>query len=182
MSTTATLTRKLWTRTEYERFVRLGAFDPEQRLELIEGEIVEKTPQNVPHATAIVLCTRLLSQKMGADEYLRVQLPLAVGERSLPEPDFAIVRGDPRGNPHHPEVATLVIEVSDSTLLYDRTTKARIYARALVPEYWILNLNERVLEVYLTPVKGAYSERRNYAETESVLLNGQSIAVKDLLP
>ena len=101
----------------------------------------------------------------------------------MSEPDFAVVRGTVRDfAKERPSSALLIIEVSDSTLLYDRTTKSRIYARAFVPEYWILNLNERVLEVRLTPVKGTYTERKDYTETESVTLNGQSIAVKDLLP
>ena len=174
---------KLWTRKEYEHLIDLGAFDPEQRLELIEGEIIEKMPQNEPHELGIMLCTEALRRIFQDGYVVRAQLPLSVGTKSVPEPDFAVVEGTVRDFAKmRPSSALLIIEVSDSTLLYDRTTKARIYARAFVPQYWILNLNERVLEVSITPVRGAYTERKTYAETESVLLNGQSIAIKDLLP
>ena len=175
--------RKQWTRAEYEHFINIGAFTTRDRLELIEGDLLEKMSQNGPHAISIALLTRLIGTSIGANEYLRVQLPFAIGRRSMPEPDFAIVTGNPRDHVEtHPETATLIIEVSDSTLTYDRTTKVKLYARAAVPEYWILNLNERVFEVYRKPVGTEYTERNDYDETQSVLLNGQTVAVKDLLP
>ncbi len=175
--------RKQWTRAEYEHFINIGAFTTQDRLELIEGDLLEKMSQNGPHSSAIVRLTRLLVLATSPQEMVRVQLPFAIGERNMPEPDFAIVTGDPQDyEKNQPETATLIIEVSDSTLTYDRTTKAKLYARAAVPDYWILNLNERILEIYRNPVGTEYTEQTDYDETQTVTLNGQTVEVKDLLP
>ena len=175
--------RKCWTRAEYEHLIDLGAFTTRDRLELIEGEILEKMPQNEPHEAGIMFCTEILGDIFRAGYVVRAQLPLSLGANSVPEPDFAVVNGRSRDFvQRRPTSAVLIVEVSDSSLAYDRTTKAKLYARAAVPEYWILNLNERILEVYRKPVGTEYTERTDYDETQTVTLNGQTVAVKDLLP
>ncbi len=178
-----TPTRKCWTRAEYERFIDRGAFTPEARLELIEGEILEKMPQGIPHSNGIGALQETFNRVFPAGYWVRVQSPFPVGTKSVPEPDVAVVIGNWRDyRDHQPEAALLIVEVSDTSLEYDRTVKAKLYARAAVPDYWILNLNERILEVYRTPVGTEYTEQTDYDETQTVTLNGQTVEVKDLLP
>ncbi len=141
-----------WTREEYLRMAEAGIFAPGEWVELIEGEIVVKDPQTPPHATAVVLAQEALRTLCGPGSDARPQLPLSLGPDSEPEPDVAVVRGTPRDYvDSHPTTATLVVEVADTTLEFDRGQKAAMYARAGIPEYWIVNLPDRVLEVHRDP-------------------------------
>jgi Uma2 family endonuclease len=185
--------RRRWTRFELRHAIDSGVFRPEERLELIDGEIVEKMTQISPHATGISACEEALRAVLPPGFYLRVQLPLAASEYSQPDPDLAVISGTFRDyEDDHPTTAALVIEVSDTTLAYDRTVKARIYAGAAVEEYWILNLNERVLEVYTQPKgdSGGLGARRypnieRLTESQTVTPGfspGSAIPVSNLLP
>lgn len=185
--------RRGWTRAEYECAIDLGLFGPDERLELIEGEIIEKMTHNSPHATGICLAQTAMAQVFTAGYLVRSQLPLAVDALSEPEPDVAVVRGSVRDYArNHPATAVLVIEVSDSTLPMDRTVKASLYARAGIEEYWIVNINDRVLEVHRQPAAMSeqplgyhYRSITRQTETESIapLAAPQAlIAVADLLP
>ena len=141
-----------WTRQEYERLAAQGVFAPAERVELIEGEIVAMTPQASPHATAVGLTQDVMVRVFPRGFNVRVQLPLALGARSMPEPDIAIVVGERREyREAHPTTAVLVVEVADTTLEFDRIEKASMYAVAGIPDYWVLNIAERVLEVYRDP-------------------------------
>jgi Uma2 family endonuclease len=182
-----------WTREEYHRLAELGILGPEERVELIDGEIVVVPPQGSPHYTAIRATEEALRAAFGPGYDVRVQGPLALEERSEPEPDVAVVRGTFRDyEREHPASAVLVVEVADTTARYDRERKGRLYARAGIPEYWLLNLPRRRLEVYREPVpagdlpRGArYATRQVLAEHEVVtpLAAPQArIAVADLLP
>ncbi len=145
-----------WTREEYDRLIGTGFFQPGERLELIEGEVVEMAPQGSVHAAVTGRTERALQQQFGPNCWVRVQMPLALGELSEPEPDLVVVQGTPDDYlDHHPGAAQtlLVIEVSDTTLDYDRERKARVYARAWIREYWLVNLVDRCVEVYRDPVK-----------------------------
>ncbi len=117
------------------------------RLELIEGLIYEKMGQNDPHITAIEAVAAALHEAFGAGFYLRVQGPLKLGGKSKPEPDMAVLRGTWRDyDGRRPDPLTdvpLVVEVSDSTLGDDRGRKVRLYAKHGIPEYWIVNLQDR---------------------------------------
>ena len=143
---------KLWTREEYDRLVAAGAFHPMARLQLVQGEIVEMAPQSAGHATAIRRLQKTL-ETVFVDGYdVRPQLPLALSDESEPEPDLAVVEGSLEDFRHqHPARAILIVEIADSTLNFDRGRKRAIYAAAGVPEYWILNLIDGVLEVYREP-------------------------------
>ena len=162
-------------------------------MELLEGEIVEKMPQDSPHATAIRRCERLLNHSFTTDHIVQVQLPLALGLRSEPEPDVAVVAGSIADyEDSHPTTAILVIEISDSTLRVDRGLKASLYARTGIPDYWILNLGQRVLEVHRRPepqrgkrLGYGYETIQTVPETESIAplaAPDASILVADLLP
>ena len=145
--------RRLWTREEFERAADLGLFKPGERLELIEGEIIRKVaPMKTPHAVGILLAQKILFRTFGDGYTVRIQLPLGLGKRNEPEPDFAVTVGTERDQlPDHPSKALLIVEVADSTLRLDRGRKARVYAMAGIPEYWIVNVQDRLLEVHRDP-------------------------------
>jgi Uma2 family endonuclease len=185
MSASAQETQR-WTRDEYEKLVENGTFGPDHRVELVEGIIYDMTPQNSRHATALRLVQRALDSAFGSGHDVRAQLPLALGDKSLPEPDVAVVPGDPRDyRDSHPTSAVLVVEVADSSAHHDRDRKARLYALAGIPEYWILNVTDRVLEVYRDPSMDSYRSRKVLLprETVSPLSCPQvNLTVEDLLP
>jgi Uma2 family endonuclease len=142
-------------RVEFERLAEAGAFEDE-RVELLEGAIVEMSPHGAPHASAIMRLSKLLIRSVGDQAEVRVQLSFAASEISEPEPDLAVV---PPGAylEAHPETAHLLIEVSASSLRMDRGLKSSIYARANVPELWIVNVDERCVERHTAPRDGAYT-------------------------
>ena len=187
-------TRRRWTRGEFERAGRLEVFGPEERLELIDGEIVGKmTPQGSGHAVGTQAVEEGLREVFRSGYSIRVQLPLALDETSEPEPDVAVVAGHFRDyRDEHPHTAVLVVEVSDSTLRFDRTAKASLYAQSGIPEYWIVNLTDRSLEVHREPGRmaeqplgHAYFHVHCHREDETVTplaMPEARIAVARLLP
>ncbi|MBI3392732.1 MAG: Uma2 family endonuclease [Nitrospirae bacterium] len=188
---TATVQTRRFSRKEYDRMVEAGIFGPGERLELVEGEIVRMTPQGSVHATGIQLAQETLGTLFRAGFLVRVQMPLALGSVSEPEPDIAVVPGSPRDfRQTHPAMAALIVEVSDSTLAFDRQTKGRLYAEAGIPEYWIVNLIDGKLEVYrepTAPAKGTAYYREILTLGPSNIVSplaapGSSIRVADLLP
>lgn len=166
--------------------IAAGVFHPEARLELIEGEIVNTTPQGSLHATAVQLGEAVLRKIFSAGHAIRVQMPLALDESSEPEPDLAVVPGSPRDyRDAHPAKAVLVAEVADATLAFDREQKKRVYARAGIPEYWIVNLVERRLEVYREPDGEDYRHHailRPGASLLPIAASEGTIPVSELLP
>lgn len=169
--------RRLWTVEEYNCAASLGLFGPEERLELIEGEVIQKaSPQGTSHATGIRAVEEALRKVFATGYDIRTQLPMIFGTRSEPEPDVAVVAGSFRDyKQQHPTTAVLVVEAAGTTLPFDRTTKAALYARAGIPEYWIVNLADRVLEVHRQPAPMAgqplghhYRSITRHTEAETV--------------
>lgn len=147
----APLTLRRWTRQEYERLVDLGAFEREP-VELLGGQLIVAEPQGSYHVTAVGMIGSRLGTVLPQGWIVRMQAPLALDDESAPEPDFAVVRGtwaDYREA--HPTSAALLVEVADSSLAFDRDKKGSLYARAGVADYWIVNLVDRMLEVYRDP-------------------------------
>lgn len=160
-------------RAEYERLVEAGAFERE-RVELLEGFLVEMSPQRASHASAIEVLTELLYAARQPGQKVRVQLPLALADDSEPEPDLCVVpAADHRER--HPSQAFLVIEVAESSLAKDRR-KSTIYARAGVPEYWLVDVENQRVEVRTQPEGGTYLRQ----ETISCGGDVQSSAVPGL--
>jgi Uma2 family endonuclease len=189
---TAIRTRK-WTRLEYERLAEAEILGPEDRVELLGGEMVVKEPQHSPHATAIQLVAHALRRVFTDGWDVRAQLPVALDEESEPEPDVSVVPGDPRDyRDAHPERPVLVVEVSLSRVAFDREHKGSLYARAGIADYWIVNLLDRRLEVYRAPVPDGdapfgwrYGSALSLGPAERVAplaLRGASVSVADLLP
>jgi Uma2 family endonuclease len=143
---------KRWRRVEYERLVDRGVFEPGDRVELIDGLLLVSEPQSSLHYTAILLVQQALARAFGEGWSVRTQAPIALDDASEPEPDVAVVRGGIRDfAASHPVDPVLVVEVSVSSLAFDREHKASLYARAGRPEYWIVNLIDRVIEVRREP-------------------------------
>ena len=144
---------KRWSRIEYERLIDLGIFHEDERLELLGGNLVVREPQGDPHALAIELCHDALRAALGPGWRVRVQLPVALDYESEPEPDLSVVQGRLREITGRsiPSDPVLIVEVAESSLAFDRRDKGGLYARAGVADYWIVNLVDRVLEVYREP-------------------------------
>jgi len=165
----------------------------DQRVELIEGTIVQMPPQKNFHMIAIGLAEKALQAAFGPRHWLRIQGPLHLGRQSAPEPDLAVVPGGPRDYAAgHPTSALLIVEISDTTLAYDRGRKASLYARAKVADYWIVNLIHGRLEVRRNPVPDP-GERYGWRYQDVLLLGPQDriaplaapkkrVLVADLLP
>ena len=181
-----------WRRVEYERLVNLGVFIGE-RLELLDGLLVVGEPQGSPHAALVAHIAPVLASAFGPGWHPRQHSPLALDDDSEPEPDVAIVAGDARDYvTAHPSTAALIIEVADSSLRLDRRLKSSLYARAGLPEYWIVNLVDGVLEVHRTPQPTADAAQgwgyrsvdllRPPAAITPLAAPGARISVADLLP
>lgn len=180
--------QRRWTREEYERLVELGILRPDERLELLDGEILVMSPQGTSHASCSVLAQQAL-EPLFAGAFHRQHSPIALDDHSEPEPDLAVVRGSVREFLHrHPTPADilLLVEVSDSSRAYDLERKARSYPRAGVPEYWVLDLVRRELIVHLDPAADEYRtiEHRRPGDrvTPKHATSDASIDVSDLLP
>ena len=177
---------KVWMREEYDRLVASGGFQPGSRVQLIRGEIVEMAPQGAGHATGIRLAQTQLERLFTHGFDVRAQLPLALGRWSEPEPDVAVVRGSIEDyRDRHPDTAALVVEVADSTLEFDRTRKHQVYAEAGVAEYWIVNIVDRMLEVYRDPYGAAYRNSLRFSPGEVVAplaAPAGAVNVSDLMP
>ena len=177
---------------QYHRMIRAGILTEDDRVELLEGLIVDKMPHNPPHDGTLTRIQRRLARQLPENWLLRVQCAITL-KTSEPEPDLAIVKGPEEvyftRHPQPHDIA-LLIEVADTSLEGDRQDKGPTYARARIPVYWIVNLIGRQIEVYTEPKGGkapAYRQRKDYAIEDSVplLINGEGlglIPVRELVP
>lgn len=186
------LTLRRWKRVEYDRLVDLGTFDNDP-IELIGGHLVVAEPKGSYHTSAVGAAEYAVRAALPAGWIVRTQAPVALDDESEPEPDLAVVPGRPGDyRDAHPTQPALAIEVADSSLAFDRIRKGSLYARAGVPDYWILNLVERVLEVYRDPVpdpSAPHGWRYRWITTLApsdvvtpLAVPSRPIAVSDLLP
>ena len=182
-----------WSRVQYDRLIELGFFQPPDPIELIGGQLLVAEPQGSYHFTAVRAVEEALRVAFGVGWDVRGQGPVALDDESEPEPDAAVVPGSFRDYvAGHPSRPVLVVEVSESSLAFDRHHKGSVYARAGLTDYWIVNLVDRVLEVYRDPVQdSAAAFGWKYRSVDSVgpeasisplALSGARIRVVDLLP
>lgn len=164
------LPRKRWTRSEYRQFVSLGMIEEGAPYELIEGEVVQDLGQGRLHVfVAMRVFTEMI--RLFGEERVQSQAPIAADEHNVPEPDVAVLRGPLSGYLEEdpgPADILLLVEVSNTTLQFDRGVKAAIYARTGIPEYWVLDVNGRTLDVYRQPALGGYGSVTRLTDSESV--------------
>ncbi len=150
-----------------------GILSENDRVELIEGEIIEMHAISSRHSACVMRLNALISKTIGQSALVSVQSPIRLGDRSEPEPDIALLA--PKDNfysDHHPtpDDIYLVIEVSDSSLGYDREIKLPLYARARIPEFWIVNLLDEAIEIYKQPSNNNYTQSITAGRGDSVQL------------
>lgn len=182
---------KRWSRDEYYRLDQQGWFQ-DQRVELIDGEIVELSPQSFAHARSVHTVFRILDATFGQEYWVRCQLPMTRAQESEPEPDASVVSGTVEDYSDHPNTAILVVEVSLSTLEFDEITKANLYASMAVPDYWVLDLEHRQLLVHRQSIADeSVPFGHRYEQVETIAADGQvaplekpdaPIGVADMLP
>ena len=172
---------------EYYRLGELGVLGEDDRVELINGQIVQMTPIGTAHSGCVGALTDLLGRAVGKRALVWVQNPLRVGDRAEPQPDLVVLRRQPGGyRKAHPRPGDtlLVIEVADTSLEYDRDVKIPLYARAGVPEAWLVDLQGDCIEVYREPGAGGYAEVRIARRGEALqplLLDPVLLKVEDIL-
>jgi Uma2 family endonuclease len=167
-------TKKKWTRAERLAMEASGVLDPQQRLELVEGELISKMPKYRPHSIALKYARLALELLFGV-QYVETGNPIDVSPEdnptSEPEPDILVLARPSsefrKGNPQ-PADLRLVVEISESSLGFDLTVKARLYARAGIIEYWVLDVAAQKLVVHRDPVEGKYQSVTVYGKQESV--------------
>ncbi len=188
----APLTARRWTREEYDRLVGRGVFDGEP-LELIGGQLIVAEPKGTYHVASVGMVGSALRAALPPGWIVRDQSPVALDDESEPEPDVAVVPGSYADYlTEHPQRPVLVVEVADSSLHFDRRHKGSLYARGGVQDYWVVNLVDRVLEVYRDPGPDAlapyglhYRSVERLAPPGTVTLHALAavrVAVAHLLP
>lgn len=177
-----------WTRERYEKAVDAGVLTTDDRVELLDGLILNQMSQNEAHAVVTSVVAAVLRSGAGPETHVREEKPIALSGSSEPEPDVAVVRGGVREFlRQHPEPSALIllVEVAETSLARDRTVKAALYAEAGVPEYWIVNLVDRTVEAHRDPAAGVYRTKTTHGADGSIAplhAPEASIPVADLLP
>ncbi|MCL6435916.1 MAG: Uma2 family endonuclease [Leptolyngbyaceae cyanobacterium HOT.MB2.61] len=164
--------QRRWSVDEYHRMIAAGILAPGDRVELLEGQIIEMVPQEPPQAAATSSFGNDFVLLFAGKAWVRQQLPITIAPNSEPEPDIAVVRIDPnryRDRHPYPEDVYLLIEISNSTLNYDRERKAKIYARANVPEYWIVDINQKQILVFRNPQGERYQIEQTLSWTNKIV-------------
>ena len=181
------LTTRRFTVDEYHRMGGAGVFHEDDRVELLEGQIVEMSPIGPAHAGCVAALTGVLSRLCGEHVVVWVQNPVDLGERSEPLPDVALLApGVDRYRTAHPRARDmlLVVEVADTSLEHDRDVKVPLYAAAGIPEVWLVNLTDQAVTLYRDLVGGRYATVRTARRGETVtslLLPAATLRVEDIL-
>jgi Uma2 family endonuclease len=160
MAVQAERPKRLFTVDEYHRMAEAGIFGPEERVELIDGEIIKMSPIGPRHAGCVINITRSLFTHLGDRAVMSPQNPVVIRPRSEPQPDMLVLRrrdvSYSRAHPT-PQDVLLAIEVGDSTVRFDRIVKARLYARARIQEYWLIDVGQESVDVFRNPERDAYA-------------------------
>jgi len=179
--------RRLFTVEEYHRMAEAGILSEDDRVELIEGELVAMSPIGSRHAACVKRLVRLLDRAVGERAIVSVQDPIRLGRHSEPQPDVALLRYRPDfyASAHPgPEDVLLIVEVAEISADYDRTVKIPLYARHGIPEAWLVDLAKEHIEVYRQPGPEGYWETRTLRRGETLHLTalpGRTIAVEEIL-
>jgi Uma2 family endonuclease len=163
--------RRLFTREEYHRMAEVGILRPTDRVELIRGDIVEMLPIGRRHVAFVNNLNQLLVTRLAGRAIVSVQNPVVLADDTEPQPDLSVLRRRPvpykEAEPATEDVL-LLIEVAESSLAYDRSTKLRLYAEAAIPEYWVVDTAAESVEVYRTPGVGGYRDASRVAGAATI--------------
>jgi Uma2 family endonuclease len=179
--------RHRFTVEEYRRMGELGFFTGDDRVELIRGELVDMNPIGVSHLNCVTRLNHKLVEQSRGRYFVSVQNPVGAADDSEPQPDFSLLRELPNpgsSNPPSSETTLVVIEVSDTTLAYDRNVKLPLYAESGMPEVWIVDLKNKKVEVHSEPSSEGYKATRVFAsgeEVESPTLADLSVPVDEVM-
>lgn len=183
---TVQLSKRLINVSEYHGMAEAGILKPQDKVELIHGEILEMSPIGSKHAAIVVKLNKLFNHIISDDQLISIQNPICINDLNEPEPDISVLKAkaDFYAESHPKGTDTLlVIEVSDSTLSYDKEIKLPLYATGGVPEYWIINLQKNEIEVHRSPEGDVYKRIQiaQQGDTIELMFNNQSIEVNQLL-
>jgi Uma2 family endonuclease len=173
---------------EYHLMGEAGIFGEDDRVELIDGEVLEMSPIGWRHAWTVTTLTNLLGElraTLGLSYSLSVQNPVVLSLHGEPQPDLVLIKELPVGRLPGPEDVLLVVEVADTTLRYDRLVKLPLYAKADIPEVWIVNLGESIVEVYSEPGLDGYGKGARFRGGDRVVsatVSGLAFDVAEVLP
>ena len=155
------LVRHQFTVKQFHQMAESGILSENDRLELIRGEMIDMSPIGTRHAGCVLFLSNLLILLLGGRALINVQNPLALDETSEPQPDITLLKPRPdfyKNSHPQPEDIFLLIEVADTTVKYDREVKIPLYAEANIPEVWLIDVNQEVVEVYRNPLQGVYQD------------------------
>ncbi len=181
------IAKHLFDVSEYHRLAQAGIFLEDDRVELINGEVVEMSPLGSAHAACVNTLDDLLHEKLRGLAQISAQNPIQLDDYSEPQPDVAVLkpRTDRYARAHpRPEDVFLVIEVADTSIEYDRRVKLPLYARAAIPEAWLVDLNQELISVFSDPRDGEYQNYREFKRGETIASEGVAnlnLAVDDIL-
>jgi Uma2 family endonuclease len=187
-TTEAPFTLRLWTVEEYHQMAQAGIFHPEERVELIAGQIIRMSAKGTAHTAAVRRTAKVLRNLLFNQAEVYTQDPIQLNDFSEPEPDVAVVRINPLDYADHhptPSEVYLIIEVADSSFKYDRETKGKAYAQSGIADYWVLDVNDRKLHVLREPTPEGYQSEVILSEDASVSplrFAELEIALQDILP
>ncbi|PYN93991.1 MAG: Uma2 family endonuclease [Candidatus Rokuibacteriota bacterium] len=174
MAVEVAATRRRFTRAEYYRMAEVGILGEDDRVELIRGEIVEMSPIGRRHRAFVGNLNQLLAVRLAGHAFVWMQNPIVLAEDTEPQPDIAVIRCRPvpyKEREAWAEDVLLLIEVADSSLAYDRSTKLRLYAEAGIPEYWVVDCTAEAIEVYRTPGPEGYRDVSRVEGTATLTLH-----------
>ena len=181
------LQKHYFTVAEYYLMAQSGVFARDERLELIEGEVIEMSPIGKRHAACVRRLDHLLNRFPGEFALVSVQAPISIGDFSEPQPDVALLK--PRANFYSdshptPSDVLVIIEVADTSVEYDRRVKFPLYARAGIPEAWLVVLSKDLIEVHSEPKNGKYQRVQRLKRGKTIVssaIPGLSLKVDDIL-
>ena len=185
---TVQVLRRRFTVDEYYRMAEAGILHEDDRIELIEGEIVEMAPIGSRHAANVTRLNSLFNQKLWPEALISVQNPIRLDEHSEPQSDVTLLRPRPDfyASAHPgPQDILLVVEVADTSIAYDRGVKLPLYARHGIPEVWLVSLDEKVVEVYRGPGPQGYQDAQRLKPGDRITLEAfpeVGLQVDDVFP
>lgn len=175
------IAKRLLTVAEYHKMAEAGILDEDDRVELINGEIIEMLPIGSKHSGHVNRINAYFTILIGEKAIISIQNPIVIGGHSEPEPDIAILRyrADFYTDQHpRPEDVLLIIEVADSSIDYDREIKLPLFADAGIPEFWIVNLEETKIEVYRNPLDNTYLDQEEVSKEGTITWDSFNLEIK----